>query len=45
VPFNLHAHHWRMLGLDLNRRLRASDLAAAGFKGRAAKPAALLQAR
>ena len=40
VPFDLHAHHWRMLGLDLNRGLRASDFAAAGFKGRATKPAA-----
>ena len=45
VPSNLHAHHWRMLGLDLDRGLRASDFAAAGFKDRAAKPAALLQAR
>ena len=45
VPFDLHAHHWRMLGLDLNRGLDASDFAAAGFKGSAAKPAAPLQAR
>ena len=45
VPFDLHAHHWRMLGLDLNRRLHASDLAITGFKGRAAKPAAALPAR
>lgn len=45
VPFDLHAHHWRMLGLDLNRGLRASDFAVSGFKGSAAKPAAPLQAR
>ncbi len=40
VPFDLHAHHWRMLGLDINRGLHASDLALAGLKGRATKPAA-----
>ncbi len=45
VPFDLHAHHWRMLDLDTNRGLHPSDLAVTGFKGRAAKPAALLQAR
>jgi len=45
VPFDLHAHHWRMLGLDTNRGLNASDLAVTGFKGRAAKPAAALPAR
>ena len=45
VPFNLHAHHWRMLGLDLNRGLNASDLAVTGFKGRAANPAVALPAR
>ncbi len=45
VPFDLHAHHWRMLGLDLNRSLRASDLAASGFRGGATKPAASVPAR
>lgn len=45
VPFDLHAHHWRMLGLDLNRGLHASDLAASGFKGSAVKTAAPLPAR
>ena len=45
VPFDLHAHHWRMLGLDTNRGLHASDLAVTGFKGRAVKPAAELPAR
>ena len=44
VPFNLHAHHWRMLGLDTNRGLSASDLTVTGFKGRAVKPAAALPA-
>ena len=45
VPFDLHAHHWRMLGLDTNRGMNASDLAVSGFKGRATKPAAALPAR
>ncbi len=35
VPFDLHAHHWRMLGLEINRGFRASDLTAGGLKGRA----------
>lgn len=39
VPFDLHAHHWKMLGLDTNRGFRASDLANSGFKNRAARPA------
>jgi hypothetical protein len=42
VPFDLHAHHWRMLGLDTNRGLRAADLTATGLKNRAARPAAPL---
>ena len=42
TPFDLHAHRWQMLGLDLNRGLRQSDFTMAGFKGRAAKPAAPL---
>ncbi len=45
VPFDLQVHRWRMLGLALNRGLRASDLAASGFQGRAAKPATALAAR
>ncbi len=45
VPFDLHAHHWRMLGLDTNRGLRAADFSVAGFQGRAARPAAPLPAR
>ena len=43
VPFDLHAHHWRMLGLDLNRGLRGSDFSMAGWKGRAAAPATALK--
>lgn len=42
VPFDLHAHHWRMAGLDLNRGLKAADLTAKGFRGRAIRPAASL---
>ncbi|MEO8043909.1 MAG: hypothetical protein ABI674_03300 [Spartobacteria bacterium] len=40
VPFQLHAHHWQMLGLTINRGFRASDLTLAGWQGRAAAPAA-----
>ncbi len=40
IPLDLHAHHWRLLGLEINRGFRASDLAASGFKGSAARPAA-----
>lgn len=40
VPFDLHAHHWRMLGLDLNRDLTPADLRATGWTPRAAEPAA-----
>ncbi len=39
VPFDLHAHHWKMLGLDLNRGFKAPDLTGNGFKARAARPA------
>lgn len=42
VPFDLHAHHWKVLGLDTNRGLRASDVSKSGFKARAARPAAAL---
>ena len=40
VPFDLHAHHWRLLGLEINRGFRPSDLTVSGFKGRAAAPTA-----
>ena len=45
VPFDLHAHHWRMVGIDMNRDLHAQDLTITGANGRAAKPAATLPAR
>ena len=41
VPFDLHAHHWKLLGLETNRGYSKSDLGAAGFKGRASAPTAL----
>jgi hypothetical protein len=44
IPFDLHAHHWRMLGLEINRGFGAGDLTASGFKGRAAAPSAPLSA-
>jgi hypothetical protein len=42
VPFDLHAHHWRMLGLEINRGFRSTDLILAGFKRRAAAATAPL---
>ena len=45
VPFDLHAHHWKMLGLDMNRGFRAADLTPSGFKNRAARPSASLPRR
>lgn len=44
VPFDLHAHHWRMLGLEINRGFRASALTPSGLKGRAAAPTSPLPA-
>ncbi len=45
VPFRLHAHHWKLRGLSINRGFGASDLTAVGFKGRAAIPAEPLDAQ
>ncbi len=42
VPFQLHAHHWRMLGLTINRGFRAADLTSSEWRGRAALPASPL---
>ena len=42
APFDLPAHHWKMVGLDLNRGMRADDLTLRGFAGRAVRPAAPL---
>ena len=44
VPFDLHAHHWKMTGLEINRGYRASDLKGMLIKGTAAAPAAPLPA-
>lgn len=39
VPFQLHAHHWRMLGLTINRAFRAADLTSDQWRGPASLPA------
>jgi hypothetical protein len=36
VPFDLHAHHWRMTGLEINRGYGSSDLTGKTLKGLAA---------
>lgn len=38
-PFDLSAHRWRLVGLDVNRGLRAADLSISGFRGKAETPA------
>ncbi len=45
VPFDLHAHHWRMLGLEINRGFRAADLTVTGLKGHASAPTPPLSAK
>ncbi len=45
LPFDLHAHHWKMTGLEINRGFRSTDLSASGLKGRATPPAAPLRVR
>lgn len=45
APFDLHAHHWKILGLEINRGFQAADLTVGGFKGRAAAPTAQLPGR
>ena len=45
VPFDLHAHHWRLLGLEINRGFRAADLTPGGLKGRASAPTPPLSAK
>lgn len=42
IPFDLHAHHWKVLGLQTNRGFGTSELTASGFRGRAAGPTAPL---
>ncbi len=41
-PVNLSAHDWSLLGFDTNRGYTEADVAAPGFKGRAAAPAKAL---
>lgn len=45
APFDLHAHHWKMQGLEINRGLQGAELTIGGLKGRAAAPTAQLPAR
>ncbi len=45
APFDLHAHEWKMVGLEINRGFQAADLTVGGFEGLAAAPAAQLPAR
>jgi hypothetical protein len=44
VPFDLHAHHWRMLGLEINRGYRTADFSTLGLKGCASVPTTPLPA-
>lgn len=39
APFDLPAHHWRLMGLDVNRGFNREELLIEGFKGSAARPA------
>jgi len=41
-PFDLHAHHWNLRGLEINRGLNQADLKVAQWTARAAKPSATL---
>lgn len=38
-PFDLHAHHWRITGLDFNRALRPTDLTPTRWSAKASRPA------
>ncbi len=38
-PFDLHAHHWRITGLDFNRGLRRADLVPGRWNSRADRAA------
>jgi hypothetical protein len=42
VPFDLHAHHWSLTGIDINRGLTKADVQPGNWSARAAKPAANL---
>jgi hypothetical protein len=41
-PFDLQAHHWNLLGLEINRGLRPADLNLGRWTAKAAKPTAAL---
>jgi len=41
-PFDLHAHHWKLRGLEVNRGLKEADLELGQWTAKAAKPAAAL---
>lgn len=43
VPFDLHAHHWRLTGLDLNRGLTPGDLSGDEWSAKARRPAAAMK--
>jgi hypothetical protein len=43
VPFDLHAHHWKMKGLDINRSLTLADISGKSWSQKAAKPATPLK--
>lgn len=42
-PFDLPAHRWKLLGLDLNRGMTRADLTSEGFTGAAVAPAVALE--
>ena len=42
APFDLPAHHWRLVGLDVNRGFNREELSISGFKDSAARPATSL---
>ena len=42
VPFDLHAHHWKLTGIDINRGFTTDQIDGPAFTGKAARPAAAL---
>jgi len=43
VPFDLHAHSWKLRGIDLNRGLNREDLSGDNWSERASRPASALR--
>lgn len=41
-PFDLHAHHWNLRGLEINRGLVPADLSLEGWTDRASRPTSSL---